>query len=325
MNVKKFLYFLLMASPIYVGFLCLCIGSAHIPPLEIIKILFGVAYNKAYNIIIWDIRLPRILLNILVGSSLSVSGAILQSKFKNPLVDSYILGISSGAAFGASLAILLSLSLPFFYMSTFTFGILAVFFTLLLAGRNATPISLVLSGVIISALFSSLSSLLMFFMNPEDLASIVYWIMGSFSNTSWQDVYISAPVIIFGLILVYLMRWFLNVLSLGEEAEILGVDTKKIGLIFILLATLITSVSVSVCGIIGWVGFIVPHIVRMAFGPDHKTLIPLTITLGASFMILADTLARSLTSFEIPIGILTTIIGAPLFAYLLKKTAGVWK
>ncbi|MBO8174708.1 MAG: iron ABC transporter permease [Thermococcus sp.] len=346
--MKRFLFLLLLVSPIFAFFISLCIGAYHMPlsaivdmvilkTLQIIsgilaKITFGridfaiqIPYPSVYQTIIFKIRLPRVILAMIVGSALALSGAVLQAIFRNPLVNSYILGISAGAAFGAALAIGLSLSLGITPLA-FAFAILAVFLTTSLAkiGGRITPVSLVLAGVIVNAFFSALTSLLKFLMEHEKLASVVYWLMGSFADADWHSVKVAFPVIFLGCVLVYLMRWQLNVLSFGEEAKIVGVETEKLKFVFIIITSLITAASVAFCGIIGWVGLMIPHIVRMAFGPDHKTLIPLTITVGASFMVLADTLARSIATYEIPIGILTTILGIPFFAYLLRKTGGGW-
>ncbi|WP_457752791.1 FecCD family ABC transporter permease [Thermococcus sp.] len=346
--MKRFLFLFLLVSPIFAFFISLCIGAYHMPlsaivdmvilkTLQIIsgilaKITFGgvdfviqIPYPSVYQTILFKIRLPRVVLAMIVGSALALSGAVLQAIFRNPLVNSYILGISAGAAFGAALAIGLSLSLGITPLA-FAFAILAVFLTTSLAkiGGRITPVSLVLAGVIVNAFFSALTSLLKFLMEHEKLASVVYWLMGSFADADWHSVKVAFPVIFLGCVLVYLMRWQLNVLSFGEEAKIVGVETEKLKFAFIIIISLITAVSVAFCGIIGWVGLMIPHIIRMAFGPDHKTLIPLTITVGASFMVLADTLARSIATYEIPIGILTTILGIPFFAYLLRKTGGGW-
>ncbi|AHF79511.1 FecCD family ABC transporter permease [Thermococcus paralvinellae] len=346
--MKRFLFLLLLASPVFAFFISLCIGAYHIPLSAIVdmvmlkilqlisgilaKITFGridfviqIPYPSVYQTILFKIRLPRVILAMIVGSALALSGAVLQAIFRNPLVNSYILGISAGAAFGAALAIGLSLSLGVTPLA-FAFALLAVFLTTSLAkiGGRITPVSLVLAGVIVNAFFSALTSLLKFLMEHEKLASVVYWLMGSFADADWHSVKVAFPVIFLGCMLVYLMRWQLNVLSFGEEAKIVGVETEKLKFAFIIIISLITAVSVAFCGIIGWVGLMIPHIVRMAFGPDHKTLIPLTITVGASFMVLADTLARSIATYEIPIGILTTILGIPFFAYLLRKTGGGW-
>ncbi|NJE07109.1 iron ABC transporter permease [Thermococcus sp. M39] len=346
--MRRLLSLFLLVSPIFAFFISLCIGAYHIPLSAIVdmvtlkilqlisgilaKITFGkvnftvqIPYPSVYQTILFKIRLPRVILAMIVGSALALSGAVLQAIFRNPLVNSYILGISAGAAFGAALAIGLSLSLGVTPLA-FAFALLAVFLTTSLAkiGGRITPVSLVLAGVIVNAFFSALTSLLKFLMEHEKLASVVYWLMGSFADADWHSVKVAFPVILLGCALIYLMRWQLNVLSFGEEAKIVGVETEKLKFAFIIIISLITAVSVAFCGIIGWVGLMIPHIVRMAFGPDHKTLIPLTITVGASFMVLADTLARSIATYEIPIGILTTILGIPFFAYLLRKTGGGW-
>ncbi|ANF22640.1 FecCD family ABC transporter permease [Thermococcus piezophilus] len=346
--MRKAFHLSFLLSPVLALIVSLCIGTYPIPPSavvsmvllkgaqlisEVLKILtLGkisfpviIPYPSVYQTILFEIRLPRVLMAMLVGSALAISGAVLQAIFRNPLVNSYILGISSGAAFGAALAIGFSLSLGVTPLA-FAFALLAVFMTTSLAkiGGRITPVSLVLAGIIVNAFFSALTSLLKFLMEHDKLASIVYWLMGSFANSDWGSVRVAFPVILAGCFMIYSMRWQLNVLSFGEEAKIVGVETEKLKFAFIVIISLITAVSVAFCGIIGWVGLMIPHIVRMAFGPDHKTLIPLTITVGASFMVLADTLARSIATYEIPIGILTTLLGIPFFAYLLRKTGGGW-
>ncbi len=346
--MRRLLFLFLLISPIFSLLISLCIGSYHIPLPAIINMLlikitqltstildkitlgklnFDIQnhYPNVYRIILFEIRLPRVLLAMMVGSALALSGAVLQAIFRNPLVNSYILGISSGAAFGAALAIGFSIELGVTPLA-FTFALLAVLLTTSLAkiGGRVTPVSLILAGIIINAFFSALTSLLKFLMSHDKLASVVYWLMGSFADAGWHSVKVAFPVISTGCIVIYLMRWQLNVLSFGEEAKFVGVETEKIKFVFIVLVSLTTAVSVAFCGVIGWVGLMIPHIVRMAFGPDHKTLIPLSITLGASFMVLADTLARSVATYEIPIGILTTLLGIPFFAYLLRKTGGGW-
>ncbi|NJD98915.1 iron ABC transporter permease [Thermococcus sp. LS1] len=346
--MRRALYLSFLLSPVLALIVSLCIGTYPIPPSAVVsmvllkgaqiisevlktltlgKVSFSVTipYPSVYQTILFEIRLPRVLMAMLVGSALAISGAVLQAIFRNPLVNSYILGISSGAAFGAALAIGLSVGLGV-TPSAFAFALLAVFITTSLArvGGRITPVSLVLAGIIVNAFFSALTSLLKFLMEHDKLASIVYWLMGSFANSDWGSVKVAFPVILAGCFLIYSMRWQLNVLSFGEEAKIVGVETEKLKFVFIVIVSMITAVSIAFCGIIGWVGLMIPHIVRMAFGPDHKTLIPLTITLGASFMALADTLARSVATYEIPIGIITTLLGIPFFAYLLRKTGGGW-
>jgi len=346
--MRKILLIIFLMSPLFSFFISLFIGTYCIPFTDIITMItlktfqllsniinsisFGhievnveIPYPRVSQVVLFNIRLPRVLLAMIVGSALAISGAVLQAIFRNPLVDSYILGISSGAAFGAALAIGLSLGLGVTPLA-FIFSLVAVSLTYSLAriGGKITSISLILAGIIVNAFFSAFTSLLKFLMEYEKLASVVYWLMGSFANADWYAVEMVLPVVLVGCILIYLMRWQLNILSFGEEAKIVGVETEKLKIIFILIISLITASSVAFCGIIGWVGLMMPHIIRMAFGPDHKTLIPLTITVGASFMVLADTLARSIATYEIPIGILTTILGIPFFAYLLRKTGGRW-
>ncbi|AEA47560.1 FecCD family ABC transporter permease [Archaeoglobus veneficus] len=328
------LFFLIF--PVFSFFLSLCIGAYHIPLSAIIKMItaktleaitFGrfsleLNYPSTYETILFQIRLPRVITAMLVGSALAVSGAVLQATFRNPLVDSYIIGISAGAAFGAALAFgFLPASIE---VSAFVFSMVAMFLTYTLAkirGR-VTVISLILAGIIMNAFFSALTSMLKFLMEHEKLAGVVYWLMGSFASADWSVVSRITIPITAGCIAICLMRWHLNVLSMGEEAQILGIDVGKMRFIYVSIVSFMTAIAVAHCGIIGWVGLIMPHIVRMAFGPDHKTLIPLSIAIGAGFMVLADDVARALTTFEIPIGIVTTILGIPFFVYLLRKTGG---
>jgi iron complex transport system permease protein len=326
MLLKRPLHILMFLSPFVIGFLALFAGAYDITPLDVLRALFahipffsGIS-NGAERGIILDIRLPRVILAGLVGLVLSASGVTLQGLFRNPLVDPFILGISAGAALGCALSIGFFPHLPIQAMA-FIFGILAVILTYSMA-RSQGQISrlpLVLSGVIISAFFTALVSIVKFLVDPHQLQSIVYWLMGSFSLASWPQVSI-ALVGAVGLLPVYFMRWRINVLSMGEEeATSLGINVKRDRMVLLVSASLSVSIAVSVSGIIGWVGLIVPHLVRMAAGPDHKSLVPLSMAVGAAFMILADTAARSLTSLDIPVGIVTAILGAPFFIYLMKR------
>lgn len=333
---RKLTLAVFLTFPIFSFFLSVCIGSYPIPLPVIVEITTAKAiklvtfgklsmelnYPQAYETILFQIRLPRIITAMLVGSALAVSGAVLQAVFRNPLVDSYILGISAGAAFGAALAFgFLAGSVE---ICAFAFAMVAVLLTYSLAkirGR-VTTISLILAGIIVNAFFSALTSMLKFLMEHEKLAGVVYWLMGSFSNADWNVVLKVSIPIIAGCAAIHFMRWHLNVLSLGEEAQILGIDVGKMRFIYVMIVSFVTAVSVAHCGIIGWVGLMMPHIVRMAFGSDHKTLIPQSIIIGAGFMVLADDVARALTTFEIPIGIVTTLLGVPFFVYLLRRTGG---
>jgi len=293
----------------------------------VLKILFNEMFH-IFNIgdipekaIVVDIRLPRVLLAGIVGAFLSGSGVSLQGIFRNPLVDPFILGISAGAAFGCAITIGFLSYLPVQFMA-FIFGIMAVIIAYSVARTQGevSRLPLILSGVIVSAFFTALVSIVKFLVDPHRLQSIVYWLMGSFSLANWKGVKISLLGVIFGLLPIFLMRWRLNVMSLGEEeAKALGVNVSRDRLLFIGFSTFSVSIATSLCGIIGWVGLMVPHLVRMMIGPDHKVLVPLSFAAGASFMIAADTVSRTITSFDIPVGIITALTGAPFFIYLMRQ------
>jgi iron complex transport system permease protein len=277
--------------------------------------------------VIWDIRLPRAILGAMVGASLAVSGASFQGMFRNPLVSSGILGVSSGAGFGASLAIVLFQGQPVYvYLFAFGFGLLAVFLAYLIGFTyKSTPtIMLVLGGVIVGAIFSSLISLVKYMADPyEQLPSIVFWLMGSLASARFSEILVSLIPMAAGVTGLFAMRWRLNVLSMGDqEAQSLGVNIFVTKGLAILFATIATAGAVCVSGIIGWVGLVIPHIGRMIVGNNNVYLVPVSMSIGAAYLVLVDNLARTLTSSEIPLGILTSLIGAPFFVYLLKKTKG---
>ncbi len=275
-------------------------------------------------------RLPRILTAGVVGAALSVSGAGLQAMFRNPLVSPYILGISAGAGFGAALAIaFLPPNFPV-EVTAFAFGVLAFTLTLMIAragGGEIPVISLILSGIIVTALFTAALSLVKFVApNPHRLAAIVFWLMGSFANSGWGELSRLTPLVLASTAVLVAMRWRFNVLSLSdEEVKALGINPMRDRLIALSACALATSSSVAVAGIIGWAGLMIPHIVRLALGPDNRVVIPCSAVLGATYMILADDVARCLTPEEIPIGIITTLLGVPLFAYLLRRASRVWR
>jgi len=325
---------LIIASPFLILLLSLYFGPWHIPPLDVFKALFSPVFPslkeglpEGYLAAVFSIRLPRLLLAFVAGAALSVSGASLQALFKNPLVNEYILGTSSGAAFGAAL------SMVFFgkhvppQISAFVFAVLAVTTVLFFARKSESPIvTLLLTGVIVSAFFSALLMLTEFFASPYALQGLFYWLMGNLSKPGWGDLAVSIPLMSVGIVGLILMRWRMNVLSLSdEEAKSLGVNLRREKLLIVLLTTLITSAATAVAGIIGWIGLVVPHLVRMAGGADNRKVIPLSAALGASFLILADDLARSLASFEVPVGIFTSLIGIPFFIFLLRKSKRVWQ
>ena len=318
----------ILISPIFIGWISLFLGAYGVTPLMVLKILFNEMFH-IFNIgdipekaIVVDIRLPRVLLAGIVGACLSGSGVTLQGIFRNPLVDPFILGISAGAAFGCAITLGFLSYLPVQFMA-FIFGIIAVViaYSVALTQGEVSRLPLILSGVIVSAFFTALVSIVKFLVDPHKLQSIVYWLMGSFSLADWKGVKISLLGVIFGLLPIFLMRWRLNVMSLGEEeAKALGINVSRDRLLFIGFSTFSVSIATSLCGIIGWVGLMVPHLVRMLVGPDHRVLVPLSFAGGASFMIMADTLSRTITSFDIPVGIITALTGAPFFIYLMRQS-----
>ncbi len=260
--------------------------------------------------------------DILVGGGLSVAGISYQGIFKNPLVSPDILGVASGAAFGAALAILLNQNLYVTETLAFLFGTLSVFLSFMLAKRgNELPVlGLVISGIVVGAFFSSLLGMAKYFADTQNqLPEIVFWIMGSFSGVGW-NIWPAMLVIAISTFMLYLMRWQINMASLNDdEAKSLGVNVNMIRKITIVLSTIITASSVSIVGIIGWVGLVIPHISRLLVGSDNTKALPLSMITGGIFLVLVDDIARSATSGEIPIGILTSFIGAPFFAYLYRK------
>lgn len=281
---------------------------------------------KSQISIIWNIRLPRVLLGVLVGASLSMAGASFQGMFKNPMADPYVIGISSGAALGAALAIILKLEfnvLGFSSISFFAFigALLAVTLVYNIARvKNQVPVTtLLLSGVAIGQFFTALMSFLMVIFD-KDMNKIIYWTLGSLSGKGWDPVTkITLPVIISIVVMNFFAR-DLNIMLTGEEsAKSLGVNVEKTKVYILLLGTFMTSVVVSVSGIIGFVGLMIPHIVRLLLGPDHRILLPSSAILGGVFMIFADTIARTAISpVEIPVGIITAVFGGPFFVYLLR-------
>ena len=313
----------------------LMIGSVKVSSLRTISILLqsllGMegAGTETERTILLSLRLPRAILAGFVGAGLSVSGTTFQALLRNPLADPYILGVSSGAAVGAIIAILLG-------FSTFSFGLplasfLGSFLTILAVfyfGRQdgkIHPNTLLLAGVIVS---SFLSALIMFFISlsqKEELHTIIFWLMGDFSFSSGRAILIVSPYILLGVFLLYLRSRHLNLILSGEENAVqLGVDVERLKWVSYLSASLVTAASVSVCGLIGFVGLIIPHAVRLIFGPDHRLLIPASALIGASFLVASDTLARTLLApTELPVGVVTAAFGGPFFMYLLRTRKGV--
>lgn len=278
------------------------------------------------NNVIFNIRLPRVLISLLAGAGLATAGAAFQAVFSNPLAAPDTLGVATGASFGAVLGILFGLPSLLIQSSSLLFGLLSVGLVYFV-GRTrggASPVMLILSGIVISSLFSALVSLVKYSADPQDvLPAITFWLMGSLSSVTRETLYTGAPFLLVGIAAIFLFRWKLNALTLPqEEAEALGIPVTRIRAIVIIGAAMITASAVSMCGLISWVGLLVPHIARMLFGNNNKYVVPASIGFGAIFMLVIDTVARCISAAEIPVSILTAIIGAPFFILLLRRTGG---
>lgn len=329
MKNKKLTY-LVYLLPIPVLFFSLFIGASEEVNFQKVWQMFTQFQSTeafdAGQTIVYKIRLPRVLLVLVTGGVLAVSGSAMQSIFRNPLVDPYILGLSSGAAFGAAL----SLALVFIplQISAFIFGLLAVSLSYFMAKKNkqVSVVSLILSGIITNGIFTALLTIVQIISDPFKLQSIVHWMMGNFHNSSWNKLYsILIPVII-GMAILYALRWKLNILALGDEEAIsVGVNPSKLKLWILLGATMASSAVIAVSGIIGLYGLIIPHLVRMAFGVNNKVTLLLNFILGGCFLVIIDNVSRSFKGFEIPIGIFTMLLCAPFFIWLLKKTNVGWQ
>ncbi|WP_409306856.1 FecCD family ABC transporter permease [Pectobacterium sp. B1J-3] len=304
-------------------------GRFSLSPWRIVQILFEpfIGMNDALSDIerqvVWRVRLPRVLLALCAGAGLALSGAALQGIFRNPLVDPHIIGVSAGAAFGGTLAILLGWTPLILLFSTFTFGMLALLLVFMIAavlGKHNMLI-LILAGVILSGFFGALVSLMQYVADTEEkLPSIVFWLLGSFATAHWDKfVMLFIPLLIAGGLL-WRLRWQINVLSMGEQdARTLGVAVQPLRWLILSLCAAIVAAQVAVSGSIGWIGLVIPHVARMLVGADHRRLLPVALWLGGGFMILVDDVARNLSEAEIPLGIITALLGAPLFAVLLYR------
>ncbi len=331
---SKLIRVLLWTLPLILALVSIGIGRYQVDFIVQIKILLSQVFpieqtwTNTEETVVMNVRLPRIILAMLIGAGLSIAGASFQGMFANPLVSPDILGVAAGAGFGASIGILLFGNNIYTQISALIMGMLAIGFTFLIGGfkREMPVFMLVLAGVVTSALFEALISLVKFMADPEEkLPSITYWLMGSLGTASYRDLMIAGPLILIGIIILYSLRWRLNILSLSEEeAKSLGISVTKLKWLVIIGATLITASAVATAGIIGWVGLIIPHIARMIVGSNNQYVLPASISIGAMYLLVIDNLARSLTAAEIPLSILTAIIGAPFFAYLLRKTGGGW-
>lgn len=315
---------------ITVAIISLGLGRFDISPLRVVEILLDPFFSASIPVsatehnVIFTVRIPRILLALLAGGGLALAGAALQGVFRNPLVGPQVMGVSSGAAFGGTLAILLSFPRVGLLGTSFIFGLLALVLVFLLnslvARRNI--LALVLAGVVVSGFFGALVSLVQYLADTEDkLPTIVFWLLGSFATADSSKLVLMVIPLIIACALLLALRWRLNLLSLGDEdAAALGVRVERLRWFILILVSVIVAVQVAVSGIIGWVGLIVPHMARMLVGPDHRVLMPASLLIGGIYLLLIDDLARTLTGTEIPLGILTALVGTPVFALLLRNS-----
>ncbi|MDD3079202.1 MAG: iron ABC transporter permease [Paludibacter sp.] len=306
----------------------LCVGRYPLSVNKLFSYIFTGQYSdESLPTVLLNVRLPRIIGAIVVGGALSVAGASYQGLFRNPMVSPDILGVSSGAGFGASLAIMLSLPIIGIQITAFTFGLLAVFLALLvgrIVGKNHDKIlMLVLAGMVTGAIFNALISLMKYLADSDTkLPDITFWLMGSLAGIDMDELKVVVPVVLLGVVPLFLLGWRMNVLSFGEdEARTLGINTTRLRIIIIACASLITASVVCISGLIGWVGLIIPHFSRFLVGPDHKVMLPTAFLSGSIFMLIVDNVARSASSLEIPLGILISLIGAPLFLIFLAKSS----
>lgn len=331
-RLHPYVYFILIFFPLACGIIGLSMGRMDIKISEIIlffkNLIGGGQVDPLMESLIINIRLPRVLTALIVGGGLTAAGIAFQALFSNPLATPDILGVTSAASLGAVLGIILSLGTMGIQVLAMVFGLLSILITINLVERDETSmIMLVLAGIIVSSLANALASLLKYTVDPMDkLPQITYWLMGSFGRTSYKNLALAGPLILISMFVIYKMRWSLNLLSLSEdEARSLGINVKKTRLIFILAATLITASSVSICGQIGWIGLIIPHLVRLMVGSNNLYTLPLGISFGAGFMVLIEALSRTVSVIELPISILTAIIGAPIFIILMRRSGGIFK
>lgn len=320
---------LLMVLCLVVFLISLVVGRFFIPLTEVVNILSSkflvvpITWDASMYNVIMEIRLPRVIGAIAVGIALAVSGAAYQGVFRNDLVSPDLLGVSHGASVGACIGILMHLSLYGTAILAFIGGIVSVCLTLLLPKiiQNQSRIVLVLCGIIVSGFMTAIIGLLKYIADPDtELQDIVYWQLGSLAKVTWDNLLYVLPIIIACTLAVVALRWRLNILSLSDqEAQSLGVNVNRERFVVIGISTLLTAAAVCLSGTIGWVGLVIPHLSRMLVGNDHKKLIPATIVVSASFLMIADLFARSLTTTEIPLGILCGFIGTPFFAWVLYQ------
>lgn len=319
---------LLALALVLMAFGAVMVGPFGLSPGEVLRTLVGQGDPQA-TIVIWNIRLPRVAAALLVGAALAAAGASYQALFRNPLVSPDILGVSAGAGLGAVAGIFLSLPVAAIQASAFVGGMVAVGVVTLVAtavrGADRT-LTLVLVGVVIGALAGAATSLLKVLADPYDqLPAITFWLLGSLASVTSADILPALPAVLVGLVPLTLLRWRINVLSMGdEEARALGVEAGRTRFLVIAAATLVTASVTALAGVVGWVGLVIPHVARMLVGPGFGRLLPVSALIGAGYLLAVDTLARTIAPVEVPLGILTAVIGAPFFVVLLARGRRGW-
>jgi iron complex transport system permease protein len=331
------LYWCLLLLPVPLAIVAIGAGRYDIPPRDVLRALYDYTVTSrttdftpdiVYNLVIF-VRGPRILAALFIGANLAVTGAAFQGIFRNPLVDANILGVTSGAGFGAALMLLQNADAALVQLAAFAFGLLAVMIAFLVSRlySNAPLLLLTLVGILVGSFFASLTSLLKYVADPLDsLPAITYWLLGSLTAVTDDDLPALLAITVIGLVFMWGVRWRLNVLSLGDnEAQTLGLHPARLKLLIIVVSSLMTAVAVSISGVIGWVGLVIPHAARTLVGPDHQRQIPASMALGATFLLLIDTIARTQWESEVPLGVLTGIVGVPLLLVILRVNRTGWQ
>ena len=327
------LFLILIAALLALAVVCITIGRY---PLSISQVIHaftalftGEAVDGTVASVVYNLRTPRVILAIILGAGLASAGAAFQSLFSNPLATPDTLGVTSGASVGAVIGLLLGRDMITVQLMALVFGVAAVTLTVLAArirGQTST-VTLILSGVIISALLNAVLSGVKLIADPNSqLQTITFWLMGSLAGASFDNLAIGSWLIVAGVVILFLLRWRLNLMTLSEdEIRAAGIRLEQTRMLIIVASTMITASCVSMCGQVSWIGLLIPHCARMICGNNNRFVVPFSIVLGAIFVLILDTIARSIIASEIPISILTSVIGAPLFILLLRRTGGGWR
>ena len=325
-----------VAGLVVLALIAFCVGRFPVSIPDVFRAItngvFGTTSDLPATVqtVILQVRAPRVIAAMLVGAALAAAGSAYQSMFRNPLVSPDILGVSSGAALGAVLGSFLSKNVLMIQLLAFVGGLAAVGAVYVvgsaLRGHDAT-LTLILSGVVIGTLLGSFIALLKYLADPyNQLPAITFWLLGSLAAIAPSDLAIATPLVLAGLVPLYLLRWRINLLSLADdEARSLGINVGRLRVVVIVAATLVTAAAVAISGIIGWIGLLVPHMARMLVGPQFARLLPMSVLIGAAYLLSVDTLARTMAQIEVPPGVLTAIIGTPFFVWLLATAKRGWK